>query len=100
MPDNQLEKTEVDLDRQEQENKNQMEDSLDNSVLQNISTVESAQTVNELAELPPGLLTSEFTVENETSMWAKTEVPSELRTAFLSEIEGIVQHTKELVMLL
>ncbi|MEZ7170712.1 hypothetical protein [Sporosarcina sp. OR05] len=90
---------ENEVKQDEEEQNNQMQESLDKSLLQNISSVENVQSVEDLAELSPGSLTSEFTVEEETSMWAKTEVPSELRPAFLSEMKEVVKDTEDPAMI-
>ncbi|MEK3935645.1 VWA domain-containing protein [Sporosarcina sp. FSL W7-1349] len=52
------------------------------------SSIAMAETAEELADLPPGLLTADFTVDKETSMWASQEVPSEIREDFLDDMKA------------
>ncbi|WP_025785697.1 VWA domain-containing protein [Sporosarcina sp. D27] len=54
-----------------------------------------ATTPEELAQLSPGTLTKDFTIEQETSMWSKREVPSEIRENFLTEMKSITESTKD-----
>ncbi|MBD7984235.1 hypothetical protein H9649_06565 [Sporosarcina sp. Sa2YVA2] len=57
--------------------------------------VEPAQTVEEIASMPPGQLTKDFTIEKETSMWNTIEVPKEIREEFLLETKPIIQSTND-----
>lgn len=54
-----------------------------------------ATTIEELAKLSSGTLTKDFTIEQETSMWSKREVPSEIRENFLTEMKSITDSTKD-----
>ncbi|VDG99138.1 Mg-chelatase subunit ChlD [Lysinibacillus sphaericus] len=54
-----------------------------------------ATTPEELAQLSPGTLTKDFTIEQETSMWSKREVPSEIKENFLTEMKSITESTKD-----
>jgi len=60
-----------------------------------IPTGKRATTPEELAAFPPGELTKGFSAERETSMWIGKEVHSDIREAFLSEMESITAVTQE-----
>lgn len=55
-----------------------------------------AMSVEEMIDLPVGRLTKDFTVEQETSMWASREVPAQIRSEFLEEIGSFLQNEKDL----
>lgn len=63
--------------------------------LDNIATGTQAATIEEMAQQPPGTLTKDFTVEQETSMWSTREVPTEIREDFLTKMASITGSTKE-----
>jgi len=63
--------------------------------LAEISSIKIAETVEEMTSLPPGKLTKEFTVDQETSIWSKIEVPTEIRTPFLDEMKLVTEETKD-----
>ena len=54
-----------------------------------------AATPEELAQLPAGTLTKDFTVEQETTMWSKREVPTEIQENFLTEMTPITETAKD-----
>ncbi len=54
-----------------------------------------AMSVEEMIDLPVGRLTKDFTVEQETSMWASREVPAQIRSEFLEEIGSFLQNEKD-----
>ncbi len=56
--------------------------------------ISPATTPEELAQLPAGTLTKDFTVEQETTMWSKREVPTEIRETFLTEMTSITKRLK------
>lgn len=60
-----------------------------------VPTGKRATSLEELAALPPGELTKDFSVERETSIWIGKEVHSDIREAFLSEMEGITVVTQK-----
>lgn len=82
----------------EEADKNQVEEidtEKQNEPEDTIPMSQRATTPEELAELPPGELTKDFSAERETSMWIGAEVHSDIREAFLSEMESITAVTQE-----
>lgn len=55
---------------------------------------QAASTAEELAQFPPGQLTKDFSMEQETSMWVGQEVPADIKDEFLNEMRPIVESTK------
>ncbi|MFS0689080.1 VWA domain-containing protein [Sporosarcina sp. 179-K 8C2 HS] len=61
----------------------------------NLASIQIAETVEEMASLPPGQLTKDFTVDQETSVWSKTEVPEQIRESFLEEMKAVTEETED-----
>lgn len=60
-----------------------------------LTLIKIADSVEEMASLPSGQLTKDFTVDQETSIWSKTELPEEIKGAFLKEIKSMPGSTKD-----
>ncbi len=55
-------------------------------IVRELEKVKEAKTAEELAEIPSGILTQDFTIENETAMqWGYAVVPERIREQFLEE---------------
>lgn len=54
-----------------------------------------AETADELAALPPGELTADFTIEGEASTWNGREVPETIRSAFLDSVKPAAEAAGE-----
>lgn len=54
-----------------------------------------ANTVEEIALIPSGLLTKDRTLDQETSAWASREVPSSVQAEFLEAMRAFLQDEKD-----
>ncbi len=64
-------------------------------IVQELSKVKEAKTAEELAEIPSGILTQDFSIGRETSMWAMKEVPDDIVIQFLEEIEVLTSEASD-----
>ncbi|MFC5604373.1 VWA domain-containing protein [Sporosarcina koreensis] len=63
--------------------------------LTELSSINVAESTEDMASLPPGHLTKDFTVDQEVSIWSKSEVPEEIRESFLEEMKSVTESTKD-----